>query len=489
MNLRSLLNLKALLFSNLSVKQTVAKNIFWLGFTEVIDRLSRFILLIFAARILGVQGYGKFSFAYSFAMMLAIFSDFGLDTITMREIAKNKKNKNFSNSAFGLKLILSIFTLILLFVLSFFISQSFEIQKIIFVVSFVVVFGKFSEFIISIFRAHQRMEYEALGKIVQVLITLILGLLILFKLPSAFSFSWAYFISGLLALILILFLYHKKIQPFRLSWDILGWKNLFLICWPLGFSAIFASLYNNFGLVMMGKMNQIKSVGYYSAAYKLILIILVPQILIYQSFFPVFSSFWKEARNNLVSIFSKYNELILALIVPIIVGGIVLADKIINFIYGVQYLSSILAFKILIFSTFFFYLASSWRALLIISDNQKKFFYVNLFGVLINIILNFILIPKYSLIGAAISFVLTQFSMAIIFYIFAKRIFITKIFRFFIIPLISSLVMYLFISKPFIYNQHIVLIILFGFVIYLLMFVVLRLASFYFVKFLKSDNF
>lgn len=493
MNLRSLLNPKVLLFSNLSVKQTVAKNIFWLGFAEFINRLLRFVLIVYVARILGALEYGKFTFALSFASLFGMMSDFGLTTIATRDIAKNlsssqqntdenKKNQDFCGALFGLRAILSILTLFLLFIFSFFVTDNFEIQKIIFVVSFVVIFDRLSDLVISIFRAHQKMEYEALGKIIQALLTVIFGFLILFYLPSALSLSFAYFAAGFLSLFLIILIYHKKVQSFKFGWDFEFWKNLIKLSWPIGVSIIFSAVYGNVDSIIMGKLNQIKEVGYYSAAYRIITVIAIPYFLIYQSFFPTVSFFWEKGRANLTSIFSKYNEVILTFIVPIIVGSVVLGDKIINFVYGAQYLSSILAFQILIFSAFFIYLNSSWNLILIISNNQRKYFYINFIGALVNVVLNFILIPKYSFYGAAISIVLSQLMMALILYIWAQKIFPTKIFRFFIIPLISSLVMYLFIKIPFIFNQNIILIILSGFVIYLITFVILRFGAIYIKK-------
>ena len=51
------------LFKNLGIQQTVFKNTFWLAAAEGISRFSRLILIIYVARIFGVNDYGKFNFA------------------------------------------------------------------------------------------------------------------------------------------------------------------------------------------------------------------------------------------------------------------------------------------------------------------------------------------------------------------------------------------------------------------------------------------
>lgn len=490
MNLKFLLNPRALLFSNISIRQTVAKNIFWLGFAEAMSRLLRFLLVVYAARILGAAEYGKFGFALSFAMMVGILSDFGLSTIATREVAKDKEEKDFCDSILSLKFVLSIITLFILFAASFFATNNPLIQKIIFITSFITIFDRFNEILIAFFRAHQKMEYEAFAKIFQALLTVILGFIFLFRLPNAFSLSYAHFGAGLITLLIMAVIYNKKLQPFRFKWDKTIWKGILKNSWPLGVSAIFISMYGggHVDSVIMGRLNQIQAVGYYSAAYKLALFVLTPYYLIYSSFFPLFSSFWERGRENLFSIFNKYNEMILAFIVPIVIGSVVLADKIINFIYQSAYSSSILAFQILIFSMFLTYLSSAWNTILIISNNQKKYFYVNILGALVNLILDIILIPQYSLYGAAISVVTAYLLMAFALYFYARNIFSIRVFRFFIIPLISSLIMYLFIRMPLIFNKHIILIVLLGFAIYLIGFIILRFLVYFGYNNLLNKN-
>jgi len=81
------------LLHNLGEKQTIAKNTFWLGVAEGITRFLKLFLIIYVARILGATEYGKFTFALAFVSLFAIFSDFGISTITTREIARDKDSR------------------------------------------------------------------------------------------------------------------------------------------------------------------------------------------------------------------------------------------------------------------------------------------------------------------------------------------------------------------------------------------------------------
>ena len=89
-------NPRAFFLKNLSTKQTIAKNTFWLAVAEGITRFLKLFLIIYVARILGATEYGKFTFALAFVSLFAIFSDLGLSQITTREFAGIMREKKKS---------------------------------------------------------------------------------------------------------------------------------------------------------------------------------------------------------------------------------------------------------------------------------------------------------------------------------------------------------------------------------------------------------
>ncbi|MBI2035392.1 MAG: oligosaccharide flippase family protein [Candidatus Liptonbacteria bacterium] len=86
--------LKDLLFNNRSIKQTVAKNVFWLSVSEIASRIFRGVIIIYAARVLGAAGYGVFSYALGLAGFFTIFLDVGLTAILTREAAQKPSQKS-----------------------------------------------------------------------------------------------------------------------------------------------------------------------------------------------------------------------------------------------------------------------------------------------------------------------------------------------------------------------------------------------------------
>jgi len=467
-----ILNPSAFFLKNSGIKQTIAKNTFWLVIAEGISSFLKFILIIYVARILGATEYGKFAFAFAFVSLFAILSDFGISQITTRELAREKEKEKEFSDIISLKLILSAGALILICLGSFFITLDPVIRGIIWILGAYIIVGSFSEIIYAFFRARQKMEYEAWTKILQAVILTIAGFFIIFNLPSAQSLSFAYLFAASIALIFILVFIHFKIYQLKLSFNKNIWRSILIMSWPLALTGIFGAIYNQIDSIMMGYFGQITEVGWYNAAYKIIGATLIPAGLISISFFPILSKLFKESKERLQKSWNYYMQLMIFLILPIVVGGMILAPKIINFVYDLSYFPSILAFQILLIMAAFYYISNPFFHALIISNQQKKVFWATFFGAVINVILNLILIPKYSLYGAAISTVISFiFVFSLLFWFTSRFTFIKplnfKLLLNFIKISLSSIAMYLVVSQPIIYNLNVIFSVLVGVLVYL----------------------
>lgn len=466
-----ILNPSAFFLKNSGTKQTIAKNTFWLVIAEGISSFLKLILIIYVARILGATEYGKFSFALAFVSLFAIFSDFGISQITTRELAQEKdKEREFPN-ILSLKFVLSIGTLILICLGSFFITSDPLIREIIWILGIYIIVSSFSSIIYAFFQARQKMEYEAWTKILQAMVVTGAGFFVLFNFPSLQSLSLAYLFAALIALISIIIFFHFKVYQLKLSFNKNIWRNVLAISWPLALAGVFGTIYSQTDSIMMGYFGQITQVGWYNAAYKIIGATLIPVGLISISFFPVFSKLFKESKEKLQKSWDYYMQLMILLSVPLVVGGMTLAPKIVDFIYDPSYFPSILAFQILLIMAALSYISNPFGQALIVSNQQKRLFWITLSGAIVNVGLNSILIPKYSLYGAAFATVITMLLIFFLLYKFTSKFTPIKPFNLkflfsFFGASFSSVAMYLVISQPNVYNLNIFLSIFIGSLIY-----------------------
>jgi len=470
MKLKESVNIKSILFNNHTVKQTIFKNTFWLTVGMGADRLLKLILLIYAARILGATEYGKFNFALAFVSLFVVFHNFGLPRIVTREFSREERKEEVF-SVFSLKILLSLMFLILILISTFLITGDPAVQRIIIILALFSLINSFITILYAFFQAKQQMEYQALGETLQALLVIGFGFFALFKFPSIENLSYSYLLGAFIALIVVLFFFYFKISPLRIRWDKKVWHKFFKMSWPLALTGLFGALFSNIDSAMMGFWGMHAETGWYNAAYRIIFVVIIPMGLISGSFYPVLSKFFKESKEKIQRIWDYQMELMILFAIPLIVGGITLAPQIISYFYPSGFSASILAFQILAFTAGGIFLYRPFYDILIASNQQKKIFWITLSGAIINIIFNLILIPKYSLYGAAVATVITYFLVIMVSLIFTIKYTPVSPFRLnflsvFILGTIASFSMYFIIIQPQIYNLNIFISLLVGILTY-----------------------
>ena len=464
---------RAFFLENIGVKQTVFKNIFWLALAESITRFLKLILIIYIARILGATEYGKFTFALAFVSLFVVFSDLGVSQITTRDFARaHEKEQDFS-SVLSLKILLSSGALIFMLVGSFLITFDPAIRRVIGVLAVYILTNSFADIIYAFLRARQHMEYEAYAKMLQAIAVTGVGFFVIAHYPSITNLAYSYLLANAIGLIFVSALFHFKIARLRISFRKSIWKNLLRMSWPLALGGICAAIYTNIDSAMMGYWGQITQTGWYNAAYKIVGVTLIPVGLVGIGFYPALSKSSAESKEKLQKIWDSYLEAMIFLAIPLVVGGIVLGQKLINFVYQPGYDPSILTFQILTIMAGISFLSVPFSQILIVSNQQKKTFWVALSGAIINVILNMIFIPRYSLYGAAVTTVITAAAVFLLLYTFASKLIPIK-------PLspklflhlggagCSSIPMCLVVSQSHVHNLHVLLSIVIGACTYLI---------------------
>lgn len=471
MMVRNFTDIKEILFKNKSLKQTIFKNTFWITTAQVTTKFLKLFLLIYVARILGATDYGKFSFAFAVTGLFIIFIDLGISKIATRELAREKKKERDFPFLLTLEIFLSLAVLVLIILISFFITSSPEIRRLIWILAIYNITHGLGGIVYAFFRARQQMEYEAFGIIFEAILITSLGFFVIFSSPSVLSLSYAYLLAGIIFIVSLLFLFHFKFVPLKISISKTVWQNYLAMSWPLAMVGVLGVVYGQIDSVMMGYWNQITETGWYNAAYRIIGAVLVLNSFVSTSFFPVLSKYFKESKRIFQKVWTAQIELLILLALPIVSGGIIFAPRIIEFIYGSGYQPSILVFQILLLMVGINFLQMPFRQALIAADHQRKVFWTTLIGTGVNVILNAILIPRFSLYGAAIATSTTWFILLLCFIVFTYRFTSIrplglKLFSTSALAAIAVSLMYFVVRYSSVYNFHILLSILTGAAIY-----------------------
>ncbi|MDD5491137.1 MAG: flippase [bacterium] len=487
MKIKKLSDIKDLLLNQRTTKQVLFKNTFWIALPDSFGKLLRTLIVIYIARFLGAAGYGKFTFALAYIAIFVSFLDLGLSTIITRELAQDKQQEKYFNSLVSLKLILGVVVISMQCGISFFITSDPDIRKVIWILSLFSFVSQFPEIFYAFLRARQKMEYESWSNILQVSIMTLLILLVVAKVPSILKISYVYLGSSLITVVPLIFLFNYSIAPVRIDINIRTWKKYLSMSWPLALTSIFGMLYSYIDSVMMGYLGQMVQTGLYNAALRVVYVLAAPASVICLSFYPVLSKFSGQTAARLQAIWNFQLKLMSAIAIPIVAGGMILAPKIIGMVYGPDFAPAVPVLRILMVMTGITFLINPFSNMLISANHQEKTFWVTVAGAAINISLNLVLIPRYSLYGAAIASITTYLLILGLYFYFTKVYVRIKpvtggvLFNLIRI-MIACLVMSLFISWPLIFKYNVLQVIFMGAVVYMLVYYFLRRATKYYLR-------
>ena len=132
----------------------------------------------------------------------------------------------------------------------------------------------------------------------------------------------------------------------------------------------------------------------------------------------------EEYKNTL----GKVAEILVLLTVPMIIGMYLEADKILNLVAGSEYLAGTMVVKILSLAIFFAIGACFFSYSVLIPNKKEKYFlWSTIVAAIVNIGLNFALIPKFGINAAAMTTLIAEIIVFIITAILARRIIVFKI--------------------------------------------------------------
>lgn len=386
----------------------IAKNAAALTLMEVITRFLSFVLIVAIARFLGDTGFGRYSFAFAFTSLFIVCVDPGVNVLAIRDIAREKGLAGkYMGNIFLLRSLLSLIAFALIAGVINLMGYPSETKFAVYIVGVYTIMTSFSQLTRSIFRAFERMEYEALLNILERVIFVSLGLVVLSWGYGLIEVVSVFLIAGAVNLILSFFLTARKFAMPKFEVDREFWKYLIREGLPFGLAFIFITVYIKIDLVMLSAMKGDAVVGWYNAAYQIPLAVALISTAFMESIFPAFSRLHGSSRESLIHAYEKSFKFLSIVVLPIAVGITILSEKIIFLLYGKGYANSIIVLKILIWFTVFEFLAYLLYVTLASIDRQRLNTLTTGICAVLNILLNLILIPRYSFIGAGIATVIT----------------------------------------------------------------------------------
>ncbi len=410
--------------------QRIAKNTGVLFAAQVAGYAMGFFYIMYTARYLGASGFGVLSFALAFTAIFGILTDLGLQPLTVREVARKRELAPvFLSNLSAMKLLLSIVTLALIAITVNLMGYSGETATVVYIVALSVVVNSFTTMLYSIFQAYESMEYQSAGHLLNSVLMLG-GAAVAIKAGTGVrGFALLYLAAAAACLVYgIVILYAKFPEVFsglrgrKAMVELSFWKETLKESLPFGLGVFFMVIFYWVDSVMLSVMKGDSAVGWYNAAYRIVMVLLfIPHAFI-AAIYPVMSVFYKTSEESLRSAHERSFKYLTIIGIPIAVATTILARRMILMIFGVEYTSSVLPLQILAWSVVFIFMSITFGNLFNCLDRQAVVTKITGVCVVANVVLNILLIPRYSLVGASIATVLTEAVSLILCFVWGYRI-------------------------------------------------------------------
>ncbi len=432
---------------------SIAKNTAYITTAFVLQKILAFFYVALIARNTGPELIGKYFFALSFTTVFSIFMDMGLTPVLIREVAKyNKKAKKYFNNIVTLKLFFSVTTLIGIFITINLMGYDSFTKNLVYMASIVMLLDSLTLTFYGLLRSHQVLKVEAIGIILYQVITVMLGgAIVLLADPQT--------AIPLLIAVLCISSFLNAIYSFVLAKKVSGVKFVFsinkkfakyaiIIASPFFLAGIFNRIYTHIDMILLSKLAGDAYVGWYGVANKFVFAMqFIPSAFV-ASIYPAMSNYFEHSRGKLIKTFERSITYLMIISVPICFGAISLSREIITTLYGPEFTNSILPLNLLSVSLIFVFLYFPVGSLLNASNRQKRNTMNMGIAMLINVILNLVLIPKYNLAGAATASIISQGLM-----LFLGMYYVNQIIKYnkkllfikFIKNIISAMLMFVFV--------------------------------------------
>ncbi len=365
-------------------------------------KLSVFIWSMMLARRLNPEGFGAYMYIAAVAVMIGMISDYGLANLTIRDVARA-----LAVSERALTHTMALRTLLALFAYALYAGLVFALPGFDGVIEPALIFG-LTIFTVSwingynaILNAHEQLHWSSFMNALTPLLTLTAGLLLLAMGWGLLGAAVASVFAGAAVLAAEISLFRAKRIGFSRSLSLSTIVNLLRRSFPFFLVALLSTVNVSIDSVLLESLSGKQAVGLYSAAFKLLVSLMILPAAISDAVFPIWS---RDAAGG-----SAPNRLALRrvlrwlFIAGVLTAGVILAaaEPLIRLLYGAKFVAAGPALRLLSLALVFMFLSAPLTVRLMVANRLRAVLITFALVVAADILGNLLLIPRCGLIGAA----------------------------------------------------------------------------------------
>lgn len=418
----------------------VFQNIFWLTASRAVALVLLFLAYTQLFRYLGPFGNGQYQFVLSYVLIFSTIVDFGVQQFITKKITEEpERTREYFKTFFKFEIFASGFLLVLLTVIA--LLKAFEpvVIKAIIITGLGMVVNGLCYPYLAVLTAKQDLKKVAIINFLNSLVNVTIIFLAIWLKKYIIFLASIQLVFGLMDWVLyriftrkylvsppVLSLISKSTSPsLPLSKGGAGGVviilNILKSAWPFALLVGFSAIYNRIDVVIITSMLGFAQTGIYTSAYKFFDLLNFFPASVSHALFPALSGFMAKGKIAEVKItLEKYLRLMVAIALPMAVGGTILSKQLILLVAGQQFIEASRVLSVLIWAIAILFIYIPVNSL-VISQLTKKAVAITGINVIINIVGNIILLPIYGIIASAIMTVVSELIQGVFYFYFVKK--------------------------------------------------------------------
>ncbi len=393
---------RRLLFVNLHKKSL--SNISWLAGDKIIRLIIAVVVSIWAARYFGPKNYGTYSYAIAFVSIFSSVAALGLQGIVVRELVRKKEEQGYIIRDVFFSRLLGGVVLCILSNLSIALLQpSGSIQRILVAILGSTFLFQSVEVFDLWFQSRVDSKWPVIAGDCSIIIGACLRIILILCGTSLVFFSFVTVLESVINAAVLFWIFRKRFDaPISFKPGIERSLSMLKESWPLIISSASVMLYMKLDQLMLGSMIGDREVGVYSVAVRISEVWFIVPTIIASTIFPqIVKSIENKIADDYNHLMMKYFILNVAIAYAVSIFFSLFSGKIIQILFGYDYVASGPILRVHIWSSVFVFLGVARGQYLVGHGFFKSSMISTIAGALLNMVLNLYWIPKMGGVGAA----------------------------------------------------------------------------------------
>ena len=379
---------------------------------EILAKLASLAFFVTMARTLGVGGFGEFQFALALTGGLVYVAGFGTDSLLAREIARAPERAGqLLADAAAMKLVGGVAMLGVAAAIVQLGSYSAEARAVVYVVGVGSLLEVTSKSWHAVFQAHERLDLVSLTLILQRTATAAAGVAVLAAGGGVFA-AGAVYAGGSLLAVVAAELWVRRLGVTRAALAPARWLPLARTAVPIGLITVLGALLLRVDVTMLSFLGDAAKVGLYAVGFRLVEATQFLGAALAAAMLPWFSRATGARTGELARGFALGLKATTALLLPIGLVFVLFAAPLLRLLYGSGFGAAVAPLELLGLVALAFGLNAFAGVVLIARDRPGSYARLLAPVLVLNVLLNLVLIPRYGPKGAAFDALLSTFTLA-----------------------------------------------------------------------------